>query len=88
MRKELGTLLDQGLIEESTGAWSAPVVCVRKKYGSIRMCGDFRKLNAVTVPDPKFMPRVEELISRMAGAQYISKLDMRKGKFHSIQMIK
>lgn len=77
--KEIEELLRAGIIEESESPWAAPIVVVPKPDGSGRLCTDFRKLNAVTVPDPFPMPRVEALIDRVGKAKYMSKLDMTKG---------
>ena len=67
------------LIEESESTWAAPIVLVSKPDGTMRLCTDFRKLNAVTVPDPFPMPRVETLINRVGQAKFLTKLDMTKG---------
>ena len=52
---------------------------VTKKDGSIRICVDYRKINAVTHPDPFPMPRIEEMIDSLAGARYLTTLDLTKG---------
>ena len=52
---------------------------VPKKDGTLRIYVDYRKLNAVTRPDPFSMPRVEDLIDGLAGASYITTLDLTKG---------
>ena len=69
-------LLRAGLIEVSRSPWASPIVLVPKKNRSLRLCVDYRKLNAVTHPDPFPMPRVED---RLAGAKYITTLDLTKG---------
>ena len=58
---------------------------VANKDGSIRLCVDFRKVNKVTVPDPYYIPMVGEIVDRVAGAQYLSKLDLNKG-FHQVPL--
>ena len=68
VKKEIGDLLRAGLIRVSRSPWAAPIVLVPKKDGSLRLCVDYRKLNAVTRPDPFPMPRVEDLIDGLAGA--------------------
>lgn len=78
---EIQTLLDLGVIEASTSPWSAPVVCVSKPDGTLRMCVDYRTLNAVTTPDPFPMPRIEELLDKVAPAKYITTLDLNKGYY-------
>ena len=79
VNKEIKELLKLGIIEESESTWAAPIVLVPKPDGTMRLCTDFRKLNAVTVPDPFPMPRVETLINRVGQAKFLTKLDMTKG---------
>ena len=76
---EIAELLRAGIIEESDSPWAAPILVVPKPDGTGRLCTDFRKLNAVTVPDPFPMPRVDTLLDKLGGAQFMTKLDMTKG---------
>jgi len=76
---EIAELLQAGIIEESDSPWAAPILVVPKPDGTGRLCTDFRKLNAVTVPDPFPMPRVDTLLDKLGGAQFMTKLDMTKG---------
>ena len=78
LKDELGNLLRQGIIEESTSSWASPVVMVPKADGSLRLCTDFRKVNSCTVPDPFPLPRIEDLIDRVGKAKYLTKLDMTR----------
>jgi len=75
---EFDNLLDQGIIEESTGPWVSPIVMVPKADGTLRMCTDFRKVNNCMVPDPFPLPRIEDLIERVEKAKYLTKLDMTR----------
>ena len=61
-RKELKEMEVSGVIELSHSEWGSPIIIVRKKHGSLRMCVDFRKLNAVTPIDAYPMPRTDELL--------------------------
>ena len=70
----------QGVIEQTMSEWAAPIVVVRKKDGTIRLCVDYRRLNAVSTVDAYPMPRVDDLIDMIGQAQYISTLDLTKGK--------
>ncbi|MCG8096943.1 MAG: DDE-type integrase/transposase/recombinase [Candidatus Thiodiazotropha endolucinida] len=79
MEKEIQDMLDLGVIEPSISPYSSPVVLVPKKDGSVRFCIDFRKLNKVTEFDAEPMPNMEEVINRMSGHKYFSKLDLSKG---------
>ena len=83
LQAEIHDLLAAGIIRPSLSPWSSPIIPVRKKDGSVRLCVDFRRINAVSVPDPYLMPRVDEIIDRLGKAQYLSKLDLNKG-FHQV----
>ena len=86
LHKELKQLFEDDIIEPSTSSWGFPVVVVAKKSGEWRMCSDYRALNKVTQATPFPMPRTDDLIDRLAGAGYITLLDMRKG-YYQLPMI-
>ena len=75
------------IIEPSSSPWSSPVVPVRKKDGSIRMCIDYRKLNGVTVPDKFPMPNLADSIFGLKGTKYFTCLDLVRG-YYQIPMDK
>ena len=79
VKKELDKMLLVGITEPSTSEWSAPIVLVKKKDQSLRLCVDYRKLNQASEGDAYPMPRIDELINRVGGATYISTLDLVKG---------
>ena len=72
-------MLNAGNIEELTSEWASPIVLVRKKDKSLRICVDYRKLNAVSQMEPYPMPRIEELLDRLGKASYLTTLDLAKG---------
>ena len=78
VRQELKEMKDQGIIEPTASDWAAPIVVIRKKDGSIRLCVDYRKLNAVSVVDTYPNPRIDDLIDLMGQARFISTLDLTK----------
>ena len=85
IRKQVDTLLDQDVIEESHSPWSSPIVMVKKKDGSYRFCIDYRKLNKVTVKDSHPLP-APMIHSMLFLAQYIfllsiSQVDTGKSLF-------
>jgi transposase InsO family protein len=85
MRKQLDDLLERGFIRPSESPYGAPVVFVRKKDGTIRMCIDYRSLNANTLRNAYPIPRIDDLLDRLLGAQVFSKLDLAAG-YHQVQV--
>ena len=85
LRTQLEELLARGHIRPSTSPYAAPVLFVKKKDGSMRLCCDFRALNAITQKNKYPLPRVDELLDRLHGARYFSKLDLRQG-YHQIRV--
>ncbi len=79
LRKEVEMMRELGVIEPSMSEWCSPVVIVPKKDGSLRVCIDFRKLNAQSQFDAYPMPRVDDLLERIERAKYITTLDLCKG---------
>jgi len=81
LEAEIQALLKTGVIRPSKSPWASPVVCVAKPGDLLRMCVDYRELNAVTEPDSYPMPLIEEIIEQVAPARFISTLDLAKGYY-------
>ncbi|CAN4128393.1 unnamed protein product [Withania somnifera] len=81
----LRDLLDKGFIRSSVSPWGAPVLFVKKKDGSMRMCIDYRRLNKVTVKNKYPFPRIDDLFDRLRGAAVFSKIDLRSG-YHRLRI--
>ena len=78
-------LLDNGIIQESYNPYAASIVLVRKKDGSLRLCVDYRRLNAKTIRDQFPLPRVEESIDAIGNAKLFSTMDLASG-FNQVAM--
>uniref|UniRef100_A0A388MCA2 Integrase catalytic domain-containing protein n=1 Tax=Chara braunii TaxID=69332 RepID=A0A388MCA2_CHABU len=85
LRAQLGDLLDKGWIRPSCSPYGAPVLFVRKKKKDLRLCIDYRKLNAQTVKNADPLPRIDDLLERLGGATYFSKSDLKSG-YHQIEI--
>ena len=83
LKKQLEELLDKGFIRPSVLPWGAPVLFVKKKDGSFRLCIDYRGLNQVTVKNKYPLPRIDELLDQLRGAKWFSKIDLASG-YHQI----
>ncbi|KAJ9545298.1 hypothetical protein OSB04_025005 [Centaurea solstitialis] len=87
MLAQLQELLDKGFIRSSTSPWGAPVLFVKKKDGTMRMCIDYRELNKVTVKNKYPLPRINDLFDQLQGAKFFSKIDLRSG-YHQLKVRK
>nr|KAJ0208383.1 hypothetical protein LSAT_V11C500276030 [Lactuca sativa] len=76
---QLQDLLDKGFIRPSTSPWGAPVLFVKKKDGTMRMCIDYRELNQVTIKNWYPLPRIDDIFDQLQGASYFSKINLRSG---------
>ncbi|KAD7480162.1 hypothetical protein E3N88_03298 [Mikania micrantha] len=85
LMNQLQELLDKGFIRPSFSPWGAPVLFVKKKDGSMRMCIDYRELNKVTIKNRYPLPRIDDLFDQLQGAIYFSKSDMRSG-YHQLRL--
>ena len=75
-REEIETLLEYDMIEPSKSSWACGVVMAKKKGDQMRLCGDFRYLNSVTVKDAYPIPRIDESFSKLGDAKFFTTLDL------------
>ncbi|KAL5540693.1 hypothetical protein UlMin_043345 [Ulmus minor] len=85
LQVQLQELLDKGFVRSSYSPWGAPVLFVKKKDGSMRMCIDYRELNKVTVKKKYPLPRIDDLFDQLKGAVVFSKVDLRSG-YHQLKI--
>ncbi|XP_019157589.1 PREDICTED: uncharacterized protein LOC109154205 [Ipomoea nil] len=85
LKAQLQELLDKGYIRPSTSPWGAPVLFVKKKDGSMRLCIDYRELNQVTIKNKYPHPRIDDLFDQLRGAGVFSKVDLRS-RYHQIKV--
>ena len=69
LKAQLQDLLDKGFIRPSVSPWGAPVLFVKKKDGTLRLCIDYRQLNKVTIKNKYPLPRIDDLFDQLQGAQ-------------------
>jgi len=85
LKAQLEELLRQGFIRPSASSWGAPVLFVKKKDGSLRLCIDYRDLNRVTIRNRYPLPRIDDLLDQLQGATVFSKIDLRSG-YHQLRV--
>ena len=85
LKSQLAELLEHGFIQPSKSPYGAPVLFVKKKDGTTRMCIDYRALNDITIKNAYPLPLVSELFDRLQGATHFSKIDLRSG-YHQIRV--
>ena len=81
LKTQLQKLLDKGFIRPSVLPWGAPIIFVKKKDDTLRMCIDYRQINKVTVKNKYPLPRIEDLFDQLRRASVFSKIDLRSGYY-------
>ena len=85
LQTQLQELLDKGFIRPSHSPWGAPVLFVKKKDGTFRMCIDYRELNKVTIKNKYPLPLIDDLFDQLKEASVFSKIDLRSG-YHQLKI--
>nr|GEX82926.1 putative reverse transcriptase domain-containing protein [Tanacetum cinerariifolium] len=85
LSEQLQELFDKGFIRPSSSPWGAPVLLIKKKDGSFRMCIDYRELNKLTVKNRYPLTRIDDLFDQLQGSSVYSKIDLRSG-YHQLRV--
>ena len=78
-QQQVKEMLRDWVIQPSSSPWASPVVMVKKKDGSMRFCVDFRQMNDATIKDAHPLPRIDDTLESLYGAQYFTTLDLNSG---------
>jgi hypothetical protein len=85
LKAQLQELLDKGFIQPSSSPWGCPVIFVKKKDKTLRLCVDYCPLNEVTIKKKYPLPQIDLLFDQLAGAKVFSKIDLRSS-YHQIKI--
>ncbi|GJU20680.1 putative reverse transcriptase domain-containing protein [Tanacetum coccineum] len=87
LAEQLQEIFEKGFIRPNSSPWGAPVLFVKKKDGSFRMCIDYHELNKLTVKNRYPLPRIDDLFDQLQGSSVYSKIDLRSG-YHQLRVRK
>ena len=85
LKVQMEELVSKGFVRPNTSPWGAPILFVKKRDGSLRLCIDYRELNKVTIRNQYPLPRIDDLFYQLQGAKVFSKIDMRSG-YHQLKI--
>ena len=85
LKSQLKELIDKKYIRPSVSPWGAPVIFVKKKDGTMRLCIDYRQLNKMTIKNRYPLPHIDDLFDQLHGATVFSKIDLRSG-YHQVRI--
>jgi hypothetical protein len=85
LKIQLKELLDKGYIRPSSSPWGCSALFVKKKDQALRLCVDYRLLNAISVKNKYSLPRIDILFDQLVGAKLFSKVDLHSG-YHQIKI--
>ena len=83
-RIQLHELLDKGYIWPNVSPWREPVLFIKKKDGTFRMCIDYKQLNKIIFKNKYPLPRINDMFDDIDGAKIFSKIDLTSG-YHKVQ---
>jgi hypothetical protein len=82
---QLKEILKKGYIHSSMSLWGAPVLFVKKKDGTLRLCIDFKQLNKVIIKNKYHLPRIDDLFDQLKGERIFSKIELRSD-YHQVRI--
>jgi hypothetical protein len=85
LKLQLKEMMDKGYIRPYVSPWGVPVLFLKKKYGTLRLCIDYRELNKVTIKNKYPLPKIDDLFDQLGGASIFSKFDLRYG-YHQVRI--
>ncbi|CAH2236855.1 jg13465 [Pararge aegeria aegeria] len=85
LRKKISEMLNDGIIEPCASPWAAPVIMIPKPNKEVRLCLDYRRLNAVTIPDNYPMPRMDDLLHEAKPTPFMTTLDLKARVFGKLK---
>ena len=85
LKVQMEELVSKSFVRTSTSPWGAPVLFVKKKDGSLRLCIDYRELNKVTIRNQYSLPRIDDIFDQLQGVRVFSKIDLRSG-YHQLKI--
>ena len=85
LKVQMEEMVNKGFVRSSTSPWGAPVLFVKKKDGSMRLCIDYRELNKVTIRNQYPLSMIDDLFDQLQGAKVFSKIDLRSG-YHQLRV--
>ena len=85
LKSQLQELIDKKYIRPSVSPWGAPIIFVKKKDGTMRLCIDYRQLNKMTIKNRYPLPCIDDLFDQIRGAMVFSKIDLRS-RYHQVRI--
>ena len=85
VQKQIDQMLKEGIISLSSSPYHSPIVLVKKKDGTVRLCIDYRALNKVTQGDSFPLPLIDDLLGKVKNSAFYSCLDLKSG-YHQVAL--
>ncbi|MCO5560475.1 hypothetical protein L7F22_014090 [Adiantum nelumboides] len=84
--RQVNELVEKGIVRPSSSPFCSPILLMHKKYGTYRMCVDYRALNRITIKNRFLVPQIEDLFDKLQGSTYFSRIDLKSG-YHQIRIV-